>query len=968
MATKLYPPAIDNKLPAFAGRVLKVPFTHNRAVGFSQVGAMVAIIKTVQTNTIIADGLKGTYSYDDATGQYMASFQLGTLYSSTGEPRKITPGQFYKVQIAYESNESIPVTGYFSSVGVIKCTTAPTISIPNLDQNYYGSCEFTGYYSQEGAGKDSSEKVYSYQFFLRGPEGDIIATSGEQIHDSSNDQSTTTSYDAWSLNQVLEDGMPYYISYKVTTMNGLVAETQGYTITQTDMIDPSLPCKLVAIANQEDGCISLYLRPISSKAINGSFVLSRSSSENDYKTWDRIHTLSYKNLQLVPRDTATHPSEWGVNDFLIWEDFTTKQGIEYIYSIQAYNAKGLYSSRVLNTEELMDGSYEQNPDRLGNYHTVFSHSPIYMDFEDAYLFDGERQLRIRFNPKVTSFKSTRLESKMDTLGGKYPFIFRNGNVEYKEFPISGLLSLQGDPNERFLEGIQKNLYISRADAASTQNNYDLDSWLTGDNLRREREFKMAALAWLTDGNPKLFRSPMEGNFIVRLMNTSMTPNDTVGRMLHTFTSTAYEIADCNFENLKSYNFITSKLRDNRDLKVGQIRLDNIPSDFQIVNGMIALPDAYFANITEATPGTIIGLDFVDGTGTNEVEIGGTGCYYIPISKEKPLKYITLISNPNNKNTKSWDGAKLTFCYYDDAPTDNFSIISDLRVHDEVRQFIGTGYPDLEEDRERLNVISNITDIRTQVGKFHFIKVTKRPTWIIYKQSNGTYTLDDLGHDPLSGADWNKTIIYEVRNPSTGETQGWMYGTDKTIRQTAPDYRFSYNGSSIIDMKGNPNELDTFVCRVCNEMGKQELFFKKDENGNMVMDEGGEPILECPHTHARRNDIVQLPSTQGRIEGLKNIESVESIFLGTGVIVDAAFRIKEVEYSFEETDPDVKAARADYLYDKQEWESVLARGKKTGQTDAAYEAEILARRKDMEATYELYVQEIERALEDSGVIV
>jgi hypothetical protein len=137
---------------------------------------------------------------------------------------------------------------------------------------------------------------------------------------------------------------------------------------------------------------------------------------------------------------------------------------------------------------------------------------------------------------------------------------------------------------------------------------------------------------------------------------------------------------------------------------------------------------------------------------------------------------------------------------------------------------------------------------------------------------------------------------------------------------------------------------------------------------MVMDNMGEPILECPHVHARRNDIIQLPSTQGRIEGLKNIESVESIFLGTGVIVDAAFRIKEVEYSFEDTDPDVHAARADYLYDKQEWQSVLTRGKKTGQTDAAYEAEILARRKDMEATYELYIQEIERALEDSGVIV
>jgi hypothetical protein len=42
---------------------------------------------------------------------------------------------------------------------------------------------------------------------------------------------------------------------------------------------------------------------------------------------------------------------------------------------------------------------------------------------------------------------------MDTIGGKYPFIFRNGNVYYKEFSISGLISLIADPNEKFLSGI-----------------------------------------------------------------------------------------------------------------------------------------------------------------------------------------------------------------------------------------------------------------------------------------------------------------------------------------------------------------------------------------------------------------------------------------------------------------------------------------------------------------------------------
>jgi hypothetical protein len=35
------------------------------------------------------------------------------------------------------------------------------------------------------------------------------------------------------------------------------------------------------------------------------------------------------------------------------------------------------------------------------------------------------------------------------LGGKYPFFFRNGNTEYKDFPISALISMLSDENENF---------------------------------------------------------------------------------------------------------------------------------------------------------------------------------------------------------------------------------------------------------------------------------------------------------------------------------------------------------------------------------------------------------------------------------------------------------------------------------------------------------------------------------------
>jgi len=78
-------------------------------------------------------------------------------------------------------------------------------------------------------------------------------------------------------------------------------------------------------------------------------------------------------------------------------------------------------------------------------------------------------------------------------------------------------------------------------------------------MYRERQFKTQALDWLTNGKPKLFKSSAEGNFIVRLMNVSLTPNDTLGRMLHTFNSTAYEIADTNSLGMQEYGFFNKTI-------------------------------------------------------------------------------------------------------------------------------------------------------------------------------------------------------------------------------------------------------------------------------------------------------------------------------------------------------------------------------------------------------------------------
>jgi hypothetical protein len=87
------------------------------------------------------------------------------------------------------------------------------------------------------------------------------------------------------------------------------------------------------------------------------------------------------------------------------------------------------------------------------------------------------------------------------------------------------------------------------------NEEEFNTNLTPNNFNLERVFKLKVLDWLTNGKPKLFRSPAEGNYIVRLMNISLSPNTTVGRMLHTFSSTAYECMDLEYEKMLEHNLI-----------------------------------------------------------------------------------------------------------------------------------------------------------------------------------------------------------------------------------------------------------------------------------------------------------------------------------------------------------------------------------------------------------------------------
>ena len=175
---------------------------------------------------------------------------------------------------------------------------------------------------------------------------------------------------------------------------------------------------------------------------------------------------------------------------------------------------------------------------------------------------------------------------MDTIGGQYPFFFRNEMVKYKEIPISGLISYHMDDNELFMtnEKLGLSTTISQRENTAhkdTQIMNNRTTQLVNYNITAERKFKLSVLDWLTDGKPKLFRSPTEGNYIVRLMNTSLSPNETVGRMLHTFSSTGYEMAPCDLDNLSmnklnSFDMHTTHITPETPIGFKQIVLTDFP--------------------------------------------------------------------------------------------------------------------------------------------------------------------------------------------------------------------------------------------------------------------------------------------------------------------------------------------------------------------------------------------------------
>ena len=773
-------PIIEGTLPAFylddnGIAQIAIPFSMSRAVNKNQIKGFKLKIKNVQQSNYLITLSQSSVDFIES----IAYFDI----SKEALEKSFLIGQFYKCQLAYIDTDD--VVGYYSTVGVIKYTTKPKVSILTLAETGNNShiYTYTGLYSQYK--KDFTEKIYSYRFILKDENNNILKDTDFIIHNNSNDELPYESQDTFTYTADLDLNKKYFLSYIVRTNNMLEISSPSYKIVQKKSIMSDLEIeKILPVLNYNNGYIEIQIEGKkdflgNEKPARGYFILSRASEKSNYMDWEKISEFSL---------VSERPS------IKKWKDFTIEQGIHYKYSIQQFNSN-LYSDRIVSNEI------------------------VFADFEDCFLYDGKRQLKIKFNPKISSFKKDVLETKIDTLGSKYPFIFKNGQVEYKEFPISGLISYLSDEENLFLdynyidnsqrEKNNQNL-LSLVETVPDQNDfYENDNYtsyfvktttsikqnyrfleledyinyiktekynevneavknaalsitnlrdkkqfnnieqllsellktknrlyenlyirkskkkefksfntnLISENICLERQFKLEVLDWLTNGEPKLFKSPNEGNYIVRLLNVSLTPNDQVGRMIHTFNATAYEIADLSYDNLCKLNIIDQESSiNNTFLKFTTIPLATKDYDYANLKGNYIYDDetgTYYANgnllkagiiakglkLNDIEPGTIFKIN------NEQIVIGSTGNYEVPVD-------VYQISLENNQ--KSY--GSITFSYTSEISS-SFNSIINLGSKDIFgRQKIGIVN----------NLVNDIEDIQTKLISFYNIKFYERP--------------------------------------------------------------------------------------------------------------------------------------------------------------------------------------------------------------------------------------------------
>lgn len=539
----LYPAVIETYMPAFlidSGDIekdtCKVYFSLSQYNNFNEIENVQISVRNQNTNLSVLNPSK--YPCEVMLSKIFIDESVSTdakyyikIQKTDIENNDFEIDEYYKVQLRFTSKEAESVSlstpqaidawltnnldhfSEWSSVCLIRGISKPELKILDWDPKEKRQIDWNIQNTQiQGtltfASEVENETLKSYRIKLYDIKNNLLTDSGilyTNNYDNRNNISYTFIYN-------FEVGSSYYYTIEYTTQN-LYTETISFPFEMVQGTDQSYNLLLTGYVEAEEGIIDIQVRrSTSQESLTGKILIRRSSSKNNFKTWEDIHSEEINEEQEID---------------ITWADKTVESGIWYNYCTQVVLPDGTR------------GTITQTK------------SPIMVVLDDVFLTTAERQLKIKFNPDISSLKRNINEVKIDTIGSKFPFVKRNGNMDYMTFPIGGLISSEMDDQNNFIS--KKDLY---GDSEKYYNDYN--SYYNISNhadVVYERAFRKEVSDFLHSGKTMLFRSATEGNFLIRLTDISLSPNTTLGRRLWSFSGTAIEVADCTIENYEEYEII-----------------------------------------------------------------------------------------------------------------------------------------------------------------------------------------------------------------------------------------------------------------------------------------------------------------------------------------------------------------------------------------------------------------------------
>ena len=544
MATNinLYPPIVETYIPAFLigsdtdKDICRVYFTLSMFNTTAEIANVQVSVRNQYTNLSVLSKTKYPSEIMIAALQEDATRISDDRYYIEIKKTDIQGGdfeinQYYKVQLRFTHKDapSAPTDGkldgwlaaninYFSewsTVCLVRGISAPellvsgftieggNISWANYNPIIYGTLTFVD--------EAETEKMKSYQVKLFDKNGTLLTDSGIQY---TNNYNNPNSFE-YALKYNFVPGESYKFTVEYTTLN-LYTETTTYNFKVGENEFEALDMSFTASTDEENGRIVLSIKKSDiTDGLTGTLIVRRTSSKTNFTIWEDLIEYSYDGAAAI-KET--------------FSDTTIESGIWYKYYLQKLGSASTKAS------------------------VKYIKSPLMVIFDDMFLTTKDRQLKIKFNPTVSSFKRTIQETRTDTIGSQYPFVRRNGYMNYAQFPIGGLISFEMDESELFTS--LEELFGDNLKLYTAYNNEHRIS--DANNIMYEKLFKDKVIEFLYDGEPKLFRSATEGNYLVRIMDASLTPNTTLGRRIWTFSATAHEIAGCSIDNLQKYNILEGK--------------------------------------------------------------------------------------------------------------------------------------------------------------------------------------------------------------------------------------------------------------------------------------------------------------------------------------------------------------------------------------------------------------------------